>query len=68
MLTLSHSVFLALLQSQGQNLQRRKFPKTKTTCHPGKKLKKKKNRRGSAPEEKTTLQSRRLEENNFEGR
>ena len=36
-------------QSQGQNLQRRRFPKTKTTCRPGKKLKRKKKKEGECP-------------------
>ena len=42
-------------QSQGQNLQRRRFPKTKTTCRPGKKLKKKKKKGGGVPQRRKRL-------------
>ena len=44
------------------------YQKQKQPATQGRNLKKKKKRKGSAPEEKTTLRSRKLEENNFEGR
>ena len=66
---LSHSAFHALLQTEPRPKSAEKeVSKNKNNLPPREEIKKKKKRRGSAPKEKTTLQCRKLAENNFQGK